>query len=65
MGVVLGTLLAAAMCWQAPFLCGLFTKDPEVLSHAVPFMYSRAIAFPGLLTIFAAAGGFRGFKDTK
>ena len=65
MGLIMGTLLAAAMCWQAPFLVSLFTKDPGVIQYAVPFMYSRAIAFPGLLTIYAAAGAFRGWKDTR
>lgn len=65
MGLVLGTLLSAFMVWQTPFLVSLFTKDPGVVRYAVPFMYSRAICFPGLLTIYAAAGGFRGFKDTK
>ena len=65
MGLVLGTLLAALMCWQTPLIVSRFVQDPAVVSYAIPFMYSRVISFPGLLVIYAAAGGFRGFKDTK
>ena len=65
LALLLGTMLSVSMWISTPFLLGVFTKDASVLHHARPFLRSRAIAFPALLTIFAAAGSFRGYRDTR
>lgn len=65
LALILGGILSTGMWVATPLLLSVFTKDPSVLQHARPFLRSRAIAFPALLTIFAAAGSFRGYRDTR
>ncbi|KAA8495845.1 Protein DETOXIFICATION 44, chloroplastic [Porphyridium purpureum] len=63
--LILGCLSFLIMFSVAPALMTLIGCNPEVLSHAVDYLRTRAFGAPATLTFFVASGALRGFQDLR
>jgi putative MATE family efflux protein len=61
----LGTVLAVAGWWAAPWLVGAFGASPEVTAEASVYLTISMAGLPAMLVVFAATGLLRGLQDTR
>ena len=64
-GIATLTCIGLFFASSAPWLVGLFSSDPEVISLGVKCMYIAAIAQPLMACTDVFAGALRGSGDTK